>query len=64
MFEFFEKNLGFFIVVTIVGSFVAYSVRKERKDKEKKEQEWKDAQKKAEEIQKDKNHSKDDKEAS
>ena len=55
MFEFFEKNLGFFIVVTIVGSFVAYSVRKERKDKEKKEQEWKDAQKKAEESQEDKN---------
>ena len=55
MFGFFEKNLGFFIVVTIVGSFVAYSVRKEHKDKEKKEREWKDAQKKAEEGQKDKN---------
>ena len=64
MFEFFEKNLGFFIVVTIVGSFVAYSVRKENKDKEKKEQERKNTQKNVGEIQKDKNPAKDDKEVS
>ena len=54
MLEFFEKNLGFLIVVTIVGSFVIYSVRKERKEEEKKEQEKKNAQKKTEESQKDK----------
>ena len=64
MLEFFEKNLGFFIVVTIVGSFVAYSVRKENKDKEKKEQERKNTQKNVGEIQKDKNPAKDDKEVS
>jgi large-conductance mechanosensitive channel len=54
MIEFFEKNLGFLIVVAIVGSFVIWSVRKENKEKEKKEQENKDAQKKTEESQKDK----------
>jgi flagellar biosynthesis component FlhA len=64
MFEFFEKNWRFLIFVSVVASFVMYSVRKERKDKEKKAQEWKDAQKKTEEIQKDKNQSKDDKKAS
>ena len=37
MLEFFEKNLGFLIVVAIVGSFVIYSVNKERKEKEKKQ---------------------------
>lgn len=34
MLEFFEKNLGFLIVVAIVGSFVIWSVRKENKEKE------------------------------
>ena len=51
MLEFFEKNLGFLIVVAIVGSFVIYSVRKERKEKEKKQGE--NIQKKIEESQKD-----------
>jgi len=55
MFEFFEKNWRFLIFVSIIGSFVMYSVRKERKDKEKKAQERKDAQNKAEEDRKDKN---------
>jgi len=32
MIEFFEKNLGFFIVVTIVASFVIWSVHKERRE--------------------------------
>lgn len=35
MLEFFEKNLGFLIVVAIVGYFVIWSVRKENKEKEK-----------------------------
>ena len=39
MIEFFEKNLGFLILVTIIGSFVMWSVRKERKEEEKKKQE-------------------------
>lgn len=54
MLEFFEKNLGFLILVAIVGSFVIYSVRKERKEEERKAQEKKDAQKKTEESQRDK----------
>jgi len=53
MIEFFEKNLAFFVVVIIVGSFVAYSVNKERREAEKKQS--KDMQKKTEEKQKDKN---------
>lgn len=35
MIEFFEKNFAFLIVVTILGSFVIWSVRKENKEKEK-----------------------------
>jgi len=42
MIEFFEKNLGFLILVTIVGSFVIWSVRKENKEKEKKQKDSKD----------------------
>lgn len=53
MMEFFEKNLVFFIVVIIVGSFVTYSVNKERRDAEKKQEN--DKQKTTEENQKDKN---------
>lgn len=34
MLEFFEKNLGFLIFATIVGSFVIWSVRKENKEKD------------------------------
>jgi len=52
MFEFFEKNLAFLIIATIVGSYVAYDAIKERKAAEKKEQELKDAQKNTEEIKK------------
>lgn len=58
MFEFFEKNLGFFILVTIIGSFVVYSVKKEEKEKKKKaekaekEKQEKEAQSKTEESQK------------
>lgn len=37
MLEFFEKNLGFLIVVTIVASFVIWEVRKDRKREEKKQ---------------------------
>ena len=57
MFEFFEKNLGFFILVTIVGSFVVYSVKKEEKENKKKaekaekEKKEKEAQNKTEESQ-------------
>ena len=47
MLEFLEKNLAFFIIVTIVGSYVMYSVKKDRKEEEKR-----NAQKKAEESQK------------
>ena len=54
MIEFFEKNLGFLILVTIVASFVIWSVKKEGKEEKKKAQEKKDAQKKAEESQKNK----------
>jgi len=64
MFEFFEKNWRFLLFASTLYFIVFYSIKRENKNKEKKEQEWKDAQKKAEEIQKDKNHSKDDKEAS
>jgi len=52
MLEFFEKNLGFLIFVTIIGSFVIYSVNKGRKEEEKKQGE--NIQKKTEESQKDK----------
>lgn len=36
MFEFFEKNLGFLIIVSIVGGFVIYSVKKEERENKKK----------------------------
>lgn len=51
MLEFFEKNWGFLVVVTIVGSFVIWSVKKERKEEEKKQ--GKNIQKKTEEGKKD-----------
>ena len=51
MLEFFEKHWVFLVVVTIVGSFVIYSVRKERKEEDKKQ--GKDIQKKTKESQKD-----------
>lgn len=35
MLEFLEKNFAFLIVVTILGSFVIWSVRKENKEEEK-----------------------------
>ena len=50
MLEFFEKNLAFLIFVSIVGSFVIYSVKKDEK-KEKKDRED-SALKKSEEIKK------------
>lgn len=42
MIEFFEKNLGFFIVVTIAASFVIWSIRKEKKEEERKFKEKED----------------------
>jgi len=51
MLEFFEKNLPFLIVVSIVASFVIYSVRKERKEEEEKDIDKKDIQKKTEKTQ-------------
>lgn len=50
MVEFFEKNLAFLIFVSIVGSFVIYSVKKDEK-REKKNRED-SALKKSEEIKK------------
>lgn len=51
MIEFFEKNIAFLIIVSIVGLYVVYDVIKERKAGEKKEREKKIMQKNAEEIQ-------------
>jgi len=55
MFEFFEKNWRFLLFASAIASYVIWDVMKERREKEKKAQEWKDAQKKAEESKKDKN---------
>jgi len=55
MFEFFEKQWPFLIIVGIVGGYILYDTLNERREKERKAQEWKDAQKKAEESKKDKN---------
>jgi len=51
MLEFFEKHWMFLILAAVVGSFVIYSVNKDRKGVKK----WqdKDTQKKTEENQKD-----------
>ena len=51
MAEFFERNMAFLIIVSIIGTFVLWSLYKDRKA-EKKMQE-KNMQKKTEEIQKD-----------
>lgn len=45
MLEFFEKNLPFLIIVSIVGSYVLYSVKQERKEEEKRAQEKKEQEK-------------------
>jgi uncharacterized Tic20 family protein len=37
MLEFLEKHWAFLVLVTIVGSFVIWSVKKERKEEEKKQ---------------------------
>jgi hypothetical protein len=47
MLAFFEKYGPFFIMVSIVGAFVFYSVKKEEKEKQ-----GKDTQKKTEDSQK------------
>ena len=54
MFEFFEKNWRFLLFASTLYFIVFYSIKKENQNKEKKAQEWKDAQKKSEENQKDK----------
>jgi len=55
MLAFFEKYGPFFIMVSIIGAFIFYSVKKEEKaakEKEEKEKQGVDPQKKTEEIQK------------
>ena len=37
MLEFLEKHWAFLVLVTIVGSFVIWSVKRERKEEEKKQ---------------------------